>query len=141
MGIEITIRIDDVKPENQNGVDPKDDKTNVSQYARFFNESCAAWTKDSECNLMFLRLQQEYANRLLKERGYIFLNEIYDLLGIPRTKAGQVVGWVYNKENPVGDNCVDFDVFSQRNEDFVNGLERSALLDFNVDGMILDKVL
>ena len=66
---------------------------NVSEYARFFDDGCAGWTKDPEYNLMFLRDQQRYANDLLKAKGHLFLNEVYDLLGIPRTKAGQIVGW------------------------------------------------
>lgn len=112
-----------------------------SDYARFFDESCKAWEKDAEYNLMFLRAQQQYANDLLRSRGHLYLNEVYDMLGIPRTKAGQVVGWVYNDKNPVGDNYVDFGIYELNREkarDFVNGYERSILLDFNVDGNILD---
>ena len=109
----------------------------LSPYAKFFNEHCPGWSKDSEMNLHFLRHMEQYATELLRSRGYLFLNEVYDMLGIPRTKTGQVVGWVYDPENPVGDNCVDFDIYSERNEEFVNGYERSALLDFNVDGDIL----
>lgn len=112
-----------------------------SDYARFFDESCEAWEKDPEYNLMFLRAQQQYANDLLRSRGHLYLNEVYDMLGIPRTKAGQVVGWVYNDEKPVGDNYVDFGIYEINREkarDFVNGYERSILLDFNVDGNILD---
>ncbi|MEY8515361.1 DUF6353 family protein [Lachnospiraceae bacterium 29-84] len=114
-----------------------------SEFARFFNESCGGWSKDPEYNLMFLRAEQNYANDRLKARGYLFLNEIYDRLGIPPTKAGQIVGWVYNPENPVGDNYVDFgiyDVYKERNQDFVNGYERNILLDFNVDGNILELI-
>lgn len=112
-----------------------------SDYARFFDESCDAWEKDSEYNLMTLRAQQQYANNLLQAKGHLFLNEVYDMLGIPRTKAGQIVGWIYDENNPVGDNYVDFgiyDVNREKNRDFVNGYERSILLDFNVDGNILD---
>lgn len=112
-----------------------------SDYARFFDESCDAWEKDPEYNLMTLRAQQQYANDLLQAKGHLFLNEVYDMLGIPRTKAGQIVGWIYDENNPVGDNYVDFgiyDVNREKNRDFVNGYERSILLDFNVDGTILD---
>lgn len=114
-----------------------------SDYARFFDDGCAGWEKDPEYNLMFLRAQQQYANDLLVTNGYLFLNEVYDMLGIPRTKAGQVVGWVYDPENNVGDNYVDFGIYDirrQENRDFVNGYERSILLDFNVDGVILDLI-
>lgn len=116
------------------------DPNTYSDYARFFDEYCAGWTKDAEYNLMFLRQQQNYANELLKSRGHLFLNEVYDMLGIDRTKAGNIVGWVYDEEHPVGDNFVDFGIYVLDNEkarDFVNGRERSILLDFNVDGDIL----
>ena len=116
------------------------DPNTYSDYARFFDEYCAGWTKDAEYNLMFLRQQQNYANELLKSRGHLFLNEVYDMLGIDRTKAGNIVGWVYDEEHPVGDNFVDFGIYVLDNEkarDFVNGRERSILLDFNMDGDIL----
>ena len=92
---------------------------------------------------MFLRRQEDWANELLKAKGHLFLNEVYDMLGIPRTKAGQVVGWIYDEKNPIGDNFVDFgiyDIHRPRNRDFVNGIERTILLDFNVDGNILDLI-
>lgn len=119
------------------------DPNTYSSYARFFDESCPAWDKDAELNLMFLRAQQRFANDKLKAKGHLFLNEVYDAIGIPRTKAGQVVGWIYNPENPVGDNFVDFGIYDinrMKNRDFVNGYERSILLDFNVDGNILDLI-
>ena len=110
-----------------------------SDYARFFDDGCAGWEKDPEYNLMFLKRQQAHANDLLKARGHLFLNEVYDMLGIPRSQAGQIVGWVYDEKNPVGDNFVDFGIYDLHNDDvrrFVNGKERVILLDFNVDGNV-----
>ena len=112
-----------------------------SDYARFFDEYNPNWQNDPEYNLMFLKSQQQYANDLLIARGRLFLNEVYDMLGMERSKAGQVVGWVYNEANPSGDNFVDFgiyDLHKERTRAFVNGLEPSILLDFNVDGNIWD---
>ena len=114
-----------------------------SAYAKFFDESCLGWEKDPEYNLMFLRRQQDYANERLKSRGHLFLNEVYEMLGINRTKAGAVVGWVYDEKNPIGDNHVDFgiyDVYNEATRSFVNGTENVILLDFNVDGDILDLI-
>lgn len=111
-----------------------------STYARFFDEMCPDWKRNPEYNLIFLRAQQNWANDLLRARGHVFLNEVYDMLGIPRTKAGAVVGWVIGHE---GDNYIDFGLFDGENSaarDFVNGRERSILLDFNVDGVIYDKI-
>lgn len=114
-----------------------------SDYAKFFDEACPGWTKDPEYNLTFLKAQQRFANEKLKARGYLFLNEVYDMIGVDRTKAGQVVGWIYDEKNPIGDNFVDFGIYEinrERNRAFVNGTERSILLDFNVDGPILDLI-
>ena len=114
-----------------------------SEYARFFDEHCAGWNRDAEMNLYFLRQQQNWANDKLKSRGYLFLNEVYDMLGIPRTKAGQVVGWVYDTTGEWSDNYVDFgiyDLYNEKARDFVNGREKSILLDFNVEGNILDMI-
>ncbi len=122
-------------------MDGTDDPNTYSDYARFFDESCAAWQNDAEYNLTFLKAQQQYANDLLKARGRLFLNEVYRMLGIDETKAGQVVGWVYNPDNPTGDNFVDFGIYNMQRERvraFVNGYEPNILLDFNVDGVIWD---
>lgn len=119
------------------------DPNEYSDYARFFDDGCAGWTKDPEYNLMFLKDQQRYANDLLKSKGHLFLNEVYDMLGIPRTKAGQAVGWIYDEKHPNGDNFVDFgiyDIYNEKKRDFVNGYERTILLDFNVDGDILNLI-
>ena len=121
-------------------VDPNSPES-YSDYARFFDESCAAWQNDAEYNLTFLKAQQQYANDLLKARGRLFLNEVYRMLGIDETKAGQVVGWVYNPDNPTGDNFVDFGIYNMQRDRvraFVNGYEPNILLDFNVDGVIWD---
>ena len=114
-----------------------------SEYARFFDEGCAGWTKDPEDNLYFLRQQEMWANDKLKADGYLFLNDVYKMIGIPVSKAGQQVGWIYDEKHPIGDNRVDFgiyDVHNERKRAFVNGYERSILLDFNVDGVILDYI-
>lgn len=111
-----------------------------SPYARFFDEYSPRWDKNAEYNWLLLRAQQNYANDLLQSRGHLFLNEVYDLLGIDRSQAGAVVGWVISKD---GDNYVDFGIFDSGNDkarDFVNGRESAILLDFNVDGVIYDKI-
>lgn len=110
-----------------------------SEYSRFFDDGCNGWTKDPEYNLMFLRQQQRYANDRLQRQGYLFLNDVYEMLGIPRSPAGQIVGWLYDEKNPLGDNCVEFGIYDMHKpgcRNFVNGYERTILLDFNVDGEI-----
>lgn len=143
-------KIEEVVKDEETGKEKKVKKTievvdpnMYSEYARFFDDGCKGWEKDSEYNLMFLRAQQQYANDLLRSRGHLFLNEVYDMLGIERTKAGQVVGWIYDTKHPNGDNYVDFgmyDINKPKARDFVNGYERVILLDFNVDGNIWDLI-
>lgn len=121
------------------------DINEISEYARYFDEYCLGWEKDPELNLYYVRMQQAHANDLLKARGHLFLNEVYDMFGIPRTKAGAQVGWVYSDKTPgiYNDDYVDFgvyDITKESNRDFVNGRERSILLEFNVDGYILDLI-
>ena len=119
------------------------DPSTYSDYARIFDDGCIGWTKDPEYNLMFLKDQQRYATDLLKSNGFLFLNEVYKMLGIPCTKAGQAVGWIYDEKHPIGDNFVDFgiyDLYNEKARDFVNGYERTIVLDFNVDGDILNMI-
>lgn len=120
------------------------DVNDHSDYARFFDDLCAGWKRDAEYNLMFLKQQQNYANEKLQKQGYLFLNDVYEMLGIPKTKAGQIVGWIYDESNDdIYDNFVDFgiyDLYNEKARDFVNGREKSILLDFNVDGNILDLI-
>ena len=119
------------------------DPNQNSIYARFFDDGCKGWEKNAELNLFFLKQTQNWANERLKAKGHLFLNDVYEMLGIPKTAAGQIVGWVYDEKNPIGDNFVDFgiyDLYNERKRAFVNGYERSILLDFNVDGDILQYI-
>lgn len=112
----------------------------ASIYARFFDEYSTSWSKEPEYNLIFLRSQQNYANDMLRARGHVFLNEVYDMLGIKRSEAGSVVGWIMSNRG-VSDNYINFGLFDgEAARDFVNGREGSILLDFNVDGVIFDKI-
>lgn len=117
-----------------------------SQYARFFDEANMNWDKSPEQNMYFLKMVQNQMTDKLKARGHVFLNEVYDALGFERSEAGQLVGWVWNKDNTAmeaGDGYIDFGIFdgnSYAKRAFVNGDERSILLDFNIDGMIYDLI-
>ncbi len=125
-------------------VNPSD----ISGYARFFEKYTTDeegnsipnphWDSNNEYNLMFIKAQENYANDLLRSKKRLFLNEVYAMLGLPATKAGQVVGWVFDAENPIGDNYVDFGLYRDNlsYSDYVNGFEPAILLDFNVDGNI-----
>ena len=107
-----------------------------SVYARFFDDGNINWTSFPYQNLIFLKSQQQYMNDLLHARGHLFLNDVYDALGMDRTSQGQVVGWLSGRDGV--DNFVDFGIFDS--VDFVNGREYSVLLDFNVDGVVYDLI-
>lgn len=118
-----------------------DDPNGYSQYSIVFDNGNKGWDDDPEMSKFFLIQQQNYANEKLQEQGYLFLNDVYEMLGAKKTKAGQVVGWVYEEGNPDYDNFVDFgvfDIYREKARDFVNGYEKVIILDFNVDGNILD---
>ena len=113
------------------------DPNKWSPYARFFDEASPHWHKNAEVNRLYVQCQQNWANHLLHARGHVFLNEVYDMLGIERSSAGQVVGWVLDSG---GDNYIDFGLYEISSSRFINGTERSVLLDFNVDGVVFDKI-
>ena len=113
-------------------------------YSFFFDECSPNWSKDAEYNKMFLLKQQNYFTDRLRRKGHLFLNEVLDGLGIDRTSVGAVAGWVYSEDpDHEGDNFVDFGIFditSAANRRFVNGYEKNILLNFNVDGVIYDRI-
>lgn len=122
MKITVTIELDEREKTYKNHGE-------LSCYARVFDERSPKWINVKEADKLFLKVQERYANDLLKARGYLFLNDVYDILGFPRTAIGQVVGWIYDEKDANGDNFVSFGKYR---DEFI--------LDFNVDGEILSKV-
>lgn len=118
--------------------DPND-PTQISDYAKFYDESCRGWDKNAEYNLVTLKEIQSYCNNLLHAQGYLFLNDVYKELGIKPTLAGQTIGWIEDPKDPFA-TYVDFGIFNttRANRRFVNGLEPVILLDFNVSGDIMN---
>ena len=127
-------------------VETVEDPNQISAWSRIWQEGNPGWTKDAQHNKYILTQLQNQANDMLRSRGHLFLNEVYDMLGYPRIKEGNIIGWIYDEKNPVGDNFVDFNIYplngtvDQAKINFINGDERSILLDFNVDGPILDLI-
>lgn len=113
------------------------DPNKISVYARIFDQLSSNWQPNPEYNLIFLKAQQNYFNDILQSRGIVFLNEVYKSLDLPISQAGQFVGWVLGDE---GDNYIDFGLYKLDNARFVNGIEDGILLDFNVDGVVWDKI-
>lgn len=116
-----------------------------SPYAVLFDEQSQWWTREPGMNANVIMMRQSWANDKLKAKGHLFLNEVLDFLDLPRTQAGAIVGWIYDRDNPehVGDNYVTFGVFENDEdtaEGFIDGSEKTVWLDFNVDGVIYDKI-
>lgn len=113
-------------------------ETGKSMYAVLFGEGNKNWLRAPGANRLFVQSQQSWANDLLNARGHVFLNDVYDMLGFERTKAGAVVGWV--KGN--GDGYITFGLDDNKREvyDFFEGFEKSVWLDFNVDGVVYDLI-
>lgn len=122
-----------------------DTGTTHSIYARIFDETCPSWSRSPMANATFLKAKQAYANDKLRAEGILFLNDVYSELGFPRTPEGQIVGWRYDPDDKSIDSFVDFGIYdklfkSEEKRDFINGWEPCVWLDFNVDGVVYDKI-
>lgn len=112
----------------------------ASGYSRVFDGSNSNWQGDPDYNVMFLQRNQQWANDLFQLKGYMFLNDVYERLGFEKTKAGQIVGWLNDDS---GDGFVDFGISDWDKivqNAIADGIEGHILLDFNVDGPILDRL-
>ena len=101
-----------------------------------FDRYSSVWEKDKFQNESTLRGEENWANDRLRLQGYLFLNDVYDRLGLPATYEGQIVGWMAEGN---GDGFVDFGVFDCENYDDVRYDSNAFDLNFNVDGDILSK--
>jgi len=139
---ELRYNIQKQKTVNEDGEEVTNDVIDsnaLSQYSRWWNRSSSSqWTANASYNKMFIQGQQNHLNDLLQVRGHVFLNEAYDALGLERSQAGSIVGWVKDH----GDSFVDFDIFNgtAKSMEFINEEIDSVLLDFNVDGVIYDLI-
>ena len=124
VSIEELGRLLGVEAKNDSG----DSLIRPSEYATFFDENCLLWCNNTKENEYTLKLIQTNANSKLQAVGYLFLNDVYDMLGIPRSKIGQLVGWVYEDEK----SRVHFSLHE--------GPKNMIMVDFNVDGLIIDKI-
>lgn len=134
--------------KNGDGSDVNENETvataedNPSEFARFFDESSRYYSKDAHYNKLFLQSQQSLMNNRLISKGYLFLNEVLVALGFDPTPEGQVMGWVYDEKDDHLRNWVDFGIYDIRRRsarNFVNENDPCVLLDFNVDGNILNE--
>jgi hypothetical protein len=107
-----------------------------SDYAVYFDSKSRNYETNPDYNRMFLKAQQAFANDKLQTRGHLFLNEVLDDLDLPRTPAGQIVGWT--KDGP--DGYVNFRIVEVERKTEDGRHEPALLLDFNVEGNIWEKM-
>ena len=126
----------------KNKVDVLESDKTVSDYVFIFNQDSRYYEKNMEYNLMFVGRCERFANDRLNKDGYLFLNDVREMFGLPKTKVGQVVGWV--KDSADGDNYVDLgyhELCQMHSADFSEGYDKALLIDPNVQGTIWDKII
>ena len=113
----------------------------ISDYSRFFQAGCKGFDSSSgRYNILYLKgIQAMFNNKLIAD-GYVMLNDVYRELGFDTIPEGWSIGWVYDDENPIGDNYIDFGLYEARNKNqrAVNDWEPVILMDFNVDGNLYE---
>lgn len=124
----------------------KDDKP-LSIYARLYDNSSTQWRGERLLDRAFLMGQQQRANDLLMLHGFVFLNQVYDMLGLPWSPEGQLVGWVLKDPKQMEaegrDGYIDFGLQNPINDptrEFMEGHNDTVYLDFNVDGVVFDEL-
>lgn len=68
-----------------------------------FDQHNPNWSTQNGHNQFFLEAEQRYANDILRSKGFITLNEVFDMLDLEKTEEGALTGWV-------GDVEVDFGI-------------------------------
>lgn len=120
------------------------DQQDQSYLRPFFDETNVNWTKDPQSNYLFLKGVQQHMNNMLQIRGHVFLNDVLDSLRMPRCREGAITGWLWHRDGGgEGDNYIDFGFMTSTDPiavAFRNGFERSVRLNFNIDGVIFDKI-
>lgn len=136
-------KFEEIEVDPENGKEKKVKKTVMvadpnlqSDYAVYFDSKSRNYETNPDYNRMFLKAQQAFANDKLQTRGHLFLNEVLDDLDLPRTPAGQIVGWT--KDGP--DGYINFRIVEVERETEDGRHEPALLLDFNVEGNIWEKM-
>jgi hypothetical protein len=110
------------------------DKVNTWAYTATFDQNSREFSEEPGRNEFTLLMCQSWANDKLRGQGHLFLNEVLDMLGLPRTREGQSVGWVWKKfKSPP----IDFGLEISRLGQLPTG---PVSLTFNVQGDITDEV-
>lgn len=127
--MNITINVTEERLMNGIGQTSK----NYGPGARIFDEGCIGWTEDADYDTMFIKMQERYFNDLLENKKFVFLNEVYSAFGFPWTKTGQLVGWIYDEDDP--NHGISIGIYKECDDS-----SNQFVLTFNVDGIIIDKI-
>lgn len=109
------------------------DPSSAAAFTYYYDANCPSWHKDPGYNVNYLQGQQDWANILLQKQGHLFLNEVYDLLKIPHTKEGAILGWVFED---LGNNDTFITFGFHKDGEFLAGFKRDVMLEFNIHGPI-----
>lgn len=110
------------------------DPSSEAALSYFYDSKCASFSPLPGYNVNFLEAQQIWANRRLRDQGHLFLNEVYDMLMIPHTRDGNILGWVYKD---LGDNDTFVTFGYELDGEFLAGYKNEVMLNFNIHGPIL----
>lgn len=113
------------------------DPSSAAALSYYYDENCPSWFKDPGYNQNTLDGLQEWANIVLQKQGHLFLNEVYDMLKIPHTREGNILGWVFED---LGNNDTFVSFGHQADGEFIAGFKRDVMLNFNIHGPILELI-
>lgn len=74
-----------------------------------FDSSNPNWDSRETHSFMFLRSMELHMNDMLRARGHVTVNDVYDVLGFDRTEEGALSGWVKGE-------YIDFELVPQLGE-------------------------
>lgn len=77
-----------------------------------FDKNNANWNRDERANFAFVRSTEVYLNALVKYRGYLYMNQIYEALGACWSPEEENRCLIYNEEYT---NQFEFEMFHKKN--------------------------
>ena len=137
---EVTVETDKNGKEKTKTKKVKIASGTATPFAIVFDESNPNWTGDREMDMCFIKNIERYCNDVLIARGFLTVNQVREEFGLEWIEEGQLFGWVYMKNNPIGDNYVDFRLMSDSKNfmDYMNKKNDFVILDMNCDGNIIE---
>lgn len=130
---------------------------NGDPYTIILDDRSAIWSRNPDSTLHNLKMVQELAEHKLRTQGSLFLNEVREMLDVPRTKSGAALGWVLeeDKEKCRTSNYIDLGVFYKnvangtyvdkydrgyrtKVDEILDGGANPIVLHVNPDGIVYD---